>query len=121
MRAALIFISFVFVTLLLVYSEQTNKQQNFSNISSLRIIDINSNDCVIPAINFSFKKIFPELNFYQFRDEKLIENAYTCRIKLSKTNQQEIKAHVFCSIKQKPFRSKLLFTSEKDDSHYLLT
>jgi len=120
MRAALIFIPFVFFSLLLVSSNQEDKQQNFSDISSCKIIDINSNYCEIPAISFSFKKIFPELNFFQFRDEKLIENIYTCQVKLAETYQYKIRALVFDSIKQKLLRSKQLFTSEKDDSHHLL-
>ena len=121
MKTGLIFILFFFFTLLISLSNQTDKQRKYSDMSSFQITDVSSNVCEIVSISFSFKKLFPELIFSQLRDEKLIEHTYTCRLKLAETYQHNIKALVFSSIRQRPFRSKLLFTSKKDDSHHLFT
>lgn len=122
MRAGLLYVLFVIFTLLIVSSEQTGKKQTRGDISSCESIILNkNNDCIVPAISFSLKKPFPELSFFRLINEKLFGNAYNHRIKLSASYLRlyQSKTIDVKPIKQKSFRLKLYYTTEKEDNHNL--
>jgi hypothetical protein len=121
MRAGLLHILFLILTLLIVSSEQRNKKQTFGGISSCQSIILNNKDvCIVPEINLSHKKFFAELIFFRFISETIFENINRCKRDLSATylKSYQTKTIDFKSIKQKPFRLTY-YSPEKEDNHHL--
>ena len=117
MRVGLLYMAFVFLLLLIVSSEQRDKQQTYNDDYSSQLIDINKYNCAVIAVNFSLKNIFSELTSLRPINEKMTEDAYSYKTKLSVSCQYKVRKHVLISIKRKPIGVKLLYTNENDDCH----
>lgn len=121
MRAGLFYSLFVFLTLLIVSSEQKDKKQTFGDISSCQSVNVNKcNDCLVIAINFSLKKPILEFNAFRFINEKLLQKAYDQKIRLSLTYQRLYQSKSFdLKTIKRDFRVSLHYTTEKEDDHHL--
>jgi hypothetical protein len=121
MRAGLLHILFVVITLLIVSSEQTNKKQTSSDLSSCHSIVLSNIACIVPEINLSPKKLLTDLNFCLLIRADFFENVNSNGRDLSAIclKLYQIKIAVFEPLKQKPFRLIIYNTSEKEDYHHL--
>jgi hypothetical protein len=121
MRAGLLHILLVIITLSIVSSEQTNKKQTFSDVSPCHSNILNNITCIVPEINLSPKKLLTDLNFFLLIRENIFENVNSNGRDLSAIclKLYQIKVTVFKPLKQKPFRLIIYNTSEKEDDHHL--
>jgi len=121
MKTELVFAFFVILTLLIVSFNPTEKEQTKDNISSCQSTNLNK-ECLIPELSFSQNKFVSKLIFLRLVNSDLFESTNTCKVKLSVTTLKLYQVKTFNRIpgKQKPFRQKLHYTSEKEDNSHLV-
>jgi hypothetical protein len=84
MRAGLFYFLFVVFALLFVSSAQKDKKQTYGDIASGQSVNVNKcNDCLVITIYYSLKGPVPEFITFQLTDEKLFQNTYDQKIRLS--------------------------------------
>jgi hypothetical protein len=121
MRAGLLHILLIIITLSIVSSEQTNKKQTSCEVSSCQSIILNNIACIVPEIKFSPNKILTDLKYFLLIRENIYENVNSNGRDLSAIYLKlyQIKITVFEPLKQKPFRLIIYNTTEKEDDHHL--
>ena len=122
MRAGLIYAFFVILTLLIVSSDRTEREQTKGDTLNGQSINVNNNyDCIIPEASFCLDRNFSELNLFRLIHTKFFVNAYHRIFKISTTilKLYLAKDTGLKPIRQKPIRLKSHYTSKKKDSYHL--
>jgi hypothetical protein len=115
MKTGLLYAFFVMLTLILVSSDQKERGQIEAELSTSQLVNVH---CVVPEVIYSQKKDNSALNFVRLIIESYYEDTYYQIFKFSDASNKcyLTKAVDLKPITQKPFRQKVHYTSETQDS-----
>jgi len=110
---------FIFCTLLIVFSELKEKKQILDSSSFCQSFDLNRcNDFLVITINSTIKPIL-EFTVFNFTDEKLLQNAYNQKMRLSLTRHRLFQSDsIDLKIIRQDFLVSLHYTSETEEYHH---